>query len=150
MKRAAPCAPAELTHLVRAILADGSTGGVRDTATLAVLYMGGLRRAELAGLDLANVRIDTSGARLRVIGKGNRERRVFIEPGAQAALEAWLRRRGDRPGALFCRVSKAGRVVVPAVRAAAHDVHFPYAVNADPSPSEKVSASSREANPGRN
>ena len=105
--------PAELTHLVQALLADPSPAARRDTAMLAILYAGGLRRAELAGLTLADVRNDEYGPHLRVVGKGNRERRAFIEPGAQAALQDWLKLRGAGPGALFCRISKTGRLMLP-------------------------------------
>ena len=73
----------ELAHLVQTLIADPSPAGVRDTAMLAVLYAGGLRRAELAGLTLSDVRHDEYGAHLRVVGKGNRERRVFLESGAR-------------------------------------------------------------------
>ena len=105
--------PGELTHLVQALLADPAPGAVRDTAMLAVLYAGGVRRAELAGLTLADIRDDDLGPHLRVLGKGNRERRVFLEPGAQAALADWLELRGDQPGALFCRIFKGGRLALP-------------------------------------
>ena len=105
--------PAELTHLVQTLLADASAAAVRDTAMLAILYAGGLRRAELAALTLADLRDDEYGPHLRVVGKGNRERRVFVERGAQAALDDWLELRGDRAGALFCRISKNGRLTVP-------------------------------------
>ena len=105
--------PGELTHLVQALLADPGPSAVRDTAMLAVLYAGGVRRAELAGLTLADIRDDELGRHLRVLGKGNRERRVFLEPGAQAALADWLALRGQQPGALFCRISKGGRLALP-------------------------------------
>ena len=106
--------PAELTHLIDALLADASPAGIRDTAILGILYAGGLRRAELAGLTLADRYVDGDGGPyLRVIGKGNRERKVFLEPGAQAALGDWLHVRGARSGALFCRISKAGKLLFP-------------------------------------
>ena len=106
--------PAELTHLIDALLADASPAGIRDTAILGILYAGGLRRAELAGLTLVDRYVDADGgAYLRVIGKGNRERKVFLEPGAQAALGDWLDVRGGRSGAIFCRISKAGKLLFP-------------------------------------
>ena len=105
--------PGELTHLVQALLADPAPAAVRDTAMLALLYAGGVRRAELAGLTLADIRNDELGPHLRVLGKGNRERRVFLEPGAQAALVDWLEQRGEQPGALFCRILKGGRLMLP-------------------------------------
>ena len=65
-----------------------------------------MRRAELAGLTVADVRDDEFGPHRRVLGKGNRERRVFLEPCAQAAPADWLELCGDQPGVLFCRISK--------------------------------------------
>src|SRR4051794_12267124 len=44
----------ELAALVRVCMADPSPAGARDAALLAVLYTGGVRRSELAGLDLAD------------------------------------------------------------------------------------------------
>ena len=38
---------------------------------------------------------------------------MFLESGAHAALADWLELRGDQPGALFCRISKGGRLVLP-------------------------------------
>jgi site-specific recombinase XerD len=51
----------------------------RDAALVALAYAGGFRRAELVALDLADH--DGEAGRLRVIGKGNKERAVFIGNG---------------------------------------------------------------------
>lgn len=83
-------------------------GGARDAALLAVLFVGGLRRHEAAGLDLGS--FDPSADTLRVIGKGNRERLVHVANGARRALAAWLSVRGDSAGPLFCPVTKDGRI----------------------------------------
>ncbi len=91
--------------------ADGTPAGVRDAALLALLYGVGLRRAEAAAADLAD--LDVTGAEtwaLRVRGKGRRERLVYIGDGARDALAAWLELRGDDEGPLFAPVNKAGRV----------------------------------------
>jgi integrase/recombinase XerD len=81
----------------------------RDTALVALAYAGGFRRAELVALDLADYESETS--RLRVIGKGNKERAVFIGNGARDALHAWLRVRGREPGPLLLPVDRRGRVL---------------------------------------
>lgn len=80
--------------------------GHRDRAIIAVLALAGLRRAELADLELASF----SPAGLRVIGKGNKERLVPIPPAARELLEKWLKVRGDAAGPLFCRVRRGGNV----------------------------------------
>ncbi len=82
--------------------------GARDAALLGVLYAGGLRRAEVVALDLAD--FDTMTGALVVQGKGNKQRRVYISNGAHAAMDAWLRHRGDEPGPLLFPVRKGGAI----------------------------------------
>ncbi len=64
----------------------------RDAAMLELLYGGGLRVSELAGLTLE--RVDLSARELRVIGKGDKERVVPIGREAMDALRAYLEIRG--------------------------------------------------------
>ena len=98
----------ELAALVRACAADSTPAGARDAALLAILYTGGVRRSELSGLDLADWSADPPT--LRVRGKGDKERLVPLAGGAAAALRAWLRVRGDRPGGLLLPINKGGRL----------------------------------------
>jgi len=74
--------------------------GARDRALLETLYGSGLRVSELAGLDLESIDLGAE-ARVRVLGKGNKERMVPLGSHAVAALVAWLARRGElaRPDA---------------------------------------------------
>jgi integrase/recombinase XerC len=66
---------------------------LRDALIIELLYGGGLRVSELAGLTLAEV--DRDARRMRVMGKGRKERIVpFGEP-AGHALDAWLAVRGS-------------------------------------------------------
>lgn len=81
--------------------------GARDAAMLGLLAGTGVRRAEVVALDLVHVRED--GA-VRVLGKGNNERLVFLVDGAREALELWLGERGREPGPLLCRVLRGGHV----------------------------------------
>lgn len=87
----------ELTRLFASLSDDATAAGVRDAALLAVAYMCGLRRAELAGLMLA----DFDGSAVRVIGKGDKERLAVLPPAAVRLLSRWLAVRGSAPGALF-------------------------------------------------
>jgi integrase/recombinase XerC len=66
-------------------------GVCRDRAILEVFYGGGLRLAELAGLNLDD--LDLGPGILRVWGKGRKERLAFLGEPAQAALSAYLPRR---------------------------------------------------------
>lgn len=60
----------------------------RDRAILEVLYGTGIRVSELTGLSLGD--IDLHMARMRVFGKGSKERVVPIGRLAGLALESWL------------------------------------------------------------
>ena len=81
----------------------------RDLAIMELLYSSGLRLAELAGLDVAD--LDLADRTVRVTGKGAKTRVLPVGRQAVAALRAWLTDRtglvkgGD--GALF--VGRNGR-----------------------------------------
>ena len=97
----------ELTALFE--ICDASTpGGARNAALLGLLYGGGLRRAEVVALDLADYEAKTG--KLVVRGKGNKERLAWATNGSRDALDAWLAVRGDAPGALFHPVTKGGQI----------------------------------------
>jgi integrase len=98
----------EVRRLVAACLADDSPGGRRDAAVLAVLFVGGLRRAEAVALDIENY--DATTGHLAVTGKGRRQRRSALPVGGRRALAAWLEVRGTDEGPLFYPVDKVGRV----------------------------------------
>jgi integrase/recombinase XerC len=101
--------------------------GRRDFAVLRLLYDLGLRRFEVAGLDLEHLELEA--ARLSVLRKGKVERLWLSVPGPTVrALEAWLAVRGTAPGPLFTgfRGGKGQRLacggVYRAVRAMGRDV----------------------------
>lgn len=71
-------------------LASSGTYAERDYCILTLLLNCGLRRAELVGLNLSDVRSDHT---LRVIGKGNKERILYLNEACQHALEAYLPKR---------------------------------------------------------
>jgi integrase/recombinase XerC/integrase/recombinase XerD len=85
--------PDEAIGLIRALqreatvssTAEQSQVASRDLALILLLYGGGLRVSEACGLKWASV--DMSQRRLRVLGKGGRERLVVLPPLAIAALK---------------------------------------------------------------
>lgn len=66
---------------------DGARGS-RDRAILELLYGSGLRVSELCGLDVGHV--DLRSGRLRVTGKGRKERQLPMTPQCREAIERYL------------------------------------------------------------
>ena len=88
---------------------DPTISGTRDAAILAILRVGGLRRAELAQLQLADYNRTTQT--LTIKGKRSRVRILPIEDrGALDALGDWLVIRGSAPGSLFVRIRKSDQL----------------------------------------
>jgi site-specific recombinase XerD len=100
----------EVSSLFAALERDASNAATRDAAVLAVLHATGIRRSELAGLDLADLDQETGGLRIRH-GKGGRQRLVYLNQGASAAIAAWLQLRGAIPGPLFFPINHGDRIL---------------------------------------
>lgn len=83
---------------MRAILrtCDGTTfTDRRDTAILWLFYDTGIRRAEMAGITVAD--LDTEMKSIEVTGKGERTRVVRYGRDASRVLDRYLRRRDEHP-----------------------------------------------------
>jgi site-specific recombinase XerD len=96
----------EIDALMRACAEDTGAAGIRDGAMLALMYSCGLRRAEVAGLDLADY--DTETGDLVIRGKRNKERLGHVVNGAADAVADWITARSTEPGPLFCPINKGG------------------------------------------
>jgi site-specific recombinase XerD len=92
----------ELAAVAKACARSGSIVGLRDVALIALAATAGMRRSEIAALDLAD--LDVATGRVVVRGKGNKQRAVFVSNGALDALRDWIVARGSEPGALFLRL----------------------------------------------
>ncbi|MCG9555275.1 tyrosine recombinase XerC [Vibrio sp. Isolate31] len=81
---------------------------IRDRAMMEVMYGAGLRLAELVGINLKDV-LDRQGE-IRVIGKGDKERKAPFSGLAKEWVDKWLRVRGElaSPGEDALFVSKLG------------------------------------------
>lgn len=67
----------------------------RDAALIRVMISGGARAAEVAGMMVADV--DLPGRKIRVMGKGAKERMIPLSNKAVAALDKYIRARRKRP-----------------------------------------------------
>ena len=75
-----------LEHSARLLKAASGPNQKRDFAILMIFLNCGIRRSELVGLNLSDVYED----RLRVIGKGNKERFVYFGSACKKAIDAYL------------------------------------------------------------
>ena len=76
--------------------------GRRDHALLLTLYNTGARVSEIIGLRREQVRLDSAGAHIELLGKGRKERVVPIWTETAQVLRAWFRELGgDGNGVAF-------------------------------------------------
>ena len=101
--------PKELRALLRHGCDASRPDGTRNAAVLSLLYVAALRRSEVVALDVAS--FDRTSGRVRVHGKGNKERTVYLSNGGLLAVRAWLHLRGDEPGPLIHPVQKGGTIL---------------------------------------
>lgn len=102
-------AAAELRELLSVCDQDPSPAGPRDAALLVIGYGGGLRRVEIAGLDLIDI-LRLTRVRVRK-GKGGKQSYQPLPQSAGPRIEAWLAVRGRQPGPLWLPVRKNGTIV---------------------------------------
>lgn len=82
--------------LAEAAARENSLAGTRDLVVVELLYGSGLRLSELHGLDLEA--LDLESGRVRVLGKGRKERIVPVTAAALVALGRYLPRRLEVTG----------------------------------------------------
>jgi integrase len=100
--------PDQVQALLETCNKGGPTRGVRDAAILCLMFGCGLRRAEVAGLNMSDY--DAVTGRLTVHGKGNKERTAYVANAIKDALLEWLKIRGKKPGAIFFAVVKGDEI----------------------------------------
>jgi integrase len=118
-KQAAAFDPDDLLRVSRAC-PSGTNLGVRDRALVILGFATGMRRSELAELQLSDIRFHPEGLAVMIrFSKTDQERRgreVAAWAGKRSAtdpvrvLRAWLRRRGNADGPLFLRIQTADRI----------------------------------------
>jgi site-specific recombinase XerD len=106
-------AAGELDALLRVCWADPKPSGKRDATLFAVAWVTGLRRSEMVGLTMADIMAGQDGeVVLRVLGKGNKERRAYLYDNVATLWAEWLAIRKWSEGPVFCPVLKSGKLRV--------------------------------------
>ena len=98
----------------KALLAESPSDnlrGKRDRAILSLLIGCGLRRAELVGLKMEDLRIrEEHWVIADLIGKGRHIRTVPVPVWAKRAVDEWTAAAGMNGGVVFRRVSRLGKI----------------------------------------
>ena len=76
----------DLEESIRLLESVDEPNQARDYCILTLFLNCGLRISELVSLNLSDIR----GDQLRVLGKGNKERMIFLNDACRAAIEDWM------------------------------------------------------------
>lgn len=101
--------PQEIANLMATCSKSSNPLDLRDAALIAILRGTGLRRAEVAALELGDLNLETGALSVRR-GKGDKDRTVYLPQSAIAFVRGWLSVRGREPGPLLCPIRKGGRI----------------------------------------
>jgi integrase len=106
----------EIDKILRACLADDNNParGIRDAALIALMHATGIRREEAVQARRADY--DAARRTLRIVGKGNKQRTVYVHRRAAEWLNAWLALLPSGPGPLFRPVHWSGNVQARALK----------------------------------
>jgi site-specific recombinase XerD len=98
----------EIAAMLRVCIDADTILGKRDAAIIAVLHSTGARREEIAAMTRTNY--DPGARAIRIIGKRDREREVYIHETAALYLGGWLLATERIKGPLFCPIDRWGNV----------------------------------------
>jgi len=98
----------EMQALLDHCITDDRKQGLRDAALIALLYGCGLRRSEVVKIDRGQ--LNYSEQSIRIIGKGNKERKVYPPARAWDLCHEWIIEADIIEGPLFRRIYKGGTV----------------------------------------
>ena len=96
------------------LLIESSSSSIRDNCIITIFLNCALRLSELASLNIDQVNSDV----LSVIGKGNKERKIFMTPAVKQSLSKWLSIRNSitaNTNALFVSRNR-GRLTTRAIQ----------------------------------
>lgn len=83
----------EITLMIKDIF--GTKNGIRNLALIELIYGAGLRVSEIAGIKTGDINFENN--QIKITGKGNRERIVFLNKNSLAAVNSYLAERAKKP-----------------------------------------------------
>jgi len=89
----------EVSRFLENCFNDDSPAGARDAAIFSILYCGGLRGREIINLDLGDIKLKSG--KIRIHGKGRKQRDLVLSESAIETVREWLSIRGREAGPLF-------------------------------------------------
>lgn len=99
---------AESASLMNTVAGDDARSA-RDAAIIALMIGCGLRRGEVPGVLVENYY--PADAKLLIVGKGDKERVVFVPPAVAERIDHWLEQfRGTADGRMFGRIYRSGQI----------------------------------------
>ena len=99
--------PAEVAKMLAACLSEG-VKGVRDAAIIAVLTSTGARRDEVASMRIEH--FDTVERTIKIIGKRDKEREVYVHDDAMVYLQNWLAILDATRGPMWRSINRWGQI----------------------------------------
>jgi len=106
LKDVTPLIPDEVSRILK-VIPRNKHQGYRDSSIIVALYGALLRISELLDLPLSNV--DFSSGQIKVIGKGDRERSVFMSPKAYKPLFKYYSRWRPKISSHYFFIHEDGR-----------------------------------------
>ena len=101
--------PEEIKSLLQACGLHSIETGIRDAAIISLLYVTGMRRFEVASLEIGDFDPLTGQVTIQH-GKGRKARTSYVDGNAKAHLVNWIRLRTLKAGALFLVINSKGIV----------------------------------------
>lgn len=95
---------------------ENVTRRYRDLAILTLLYGTGMRRSEVAKLQVTDYNRRVGEFHLKATKRG-KERKVYVTGAAKRYIDNWLDIRGAQDGAFFWRCHKSGRLITEGISA---------------------------------
>lgn len=102
------------------LIREACCGSCRDMALIEFLYSTGCRVSEVSSLNISDVNMDTGEC--NVIGKGNKERIVYLTDNALLYLKNYLNSRTDYNEALFIGMKKPNRLSKNGIESLLHRI----------------------------